>query len=568
MAPEPRIRHRDDQAEVRRVRGLFFKFLCLAATLFGISVVSIMFLYVAIDAFRPSTADPGWYLVFLGVFVLPSFLFMAGVLFRDFAAARIAAESVGVPIVGILVGGALIVLFRELITPEGWVGLVLAGIATVSVVTLHRRYRREAALERLGILILAPVLTVFGIPALSIDYTLSTPLTDTELVTIAFSIPTLVPSVRDLIPALPVLPPDWFLLGATITVPLAYMAGRIVADRREDERGVREALAGGAVITVGAASIAPSLGVPPLATVLLLTGLAIPGGTYVEGVFRRRTGTIGLAFPVVVVGGILIGTLVTASLGYAGPDAWLDWSFLTSATSWQPEEAGIYPALVGSVLIVVVIALTAFPLGVGAAIYLEEYAPTEGRLARIVGLIEINIGNLAGVPSVVYGLLGLALFVQGIGLRAGIVLVGGLTVGLLVLPIVIISAQEAIRSVPDSFRRGSYAMGASRWQTVRRVVLPEAMPGILTGTILALGRAIGETAPLLMIGVAASVRATPNGFFDKTGAMPRQIFTWSSEIEPEFRFGVLAAGVITLLIVLLLMNGTAIVLRNKYQRQS
>jgi len=217
-------------------------------------------------------------------------------------------------------------------------------------------------------------------------------------------------------------------------------------------------------------------------------------------------------------------------------------------------------------MLLVIVALV-FPAGVGAAIYLEEYAPDSGPAGRLVSLVEINVGNLAGVPSVVYGLLGLALFVKGIGLETGIVLVGGLTVGLLVLPIVIISSMEAIRAVPDSLRQASDGMGATRWQTIRCVVLPQALPGILTGTILALGRAIGETAPLLMIGAAASVRLAPNGFFDKFSAMPRQIFAWSSEFDPDFRFGVLAAGVVTLLAVLLLLNGTAIVIRNKYQQR-
>ena len=218
-------------------------------------------------------------------------------------------------------------------------------------------------------------------------------------------------------------------------------------------------------------------------------------------------------------------------------------------------------------MMLIVIVLSTFPVGVGAAIYLEEYAPSSGWGGRFVTLVEINIGNLAGVPSVVYGLLGLALFIRILTWPQGSVIVAGLAVGLLILPIVIISAQEAVRSVPDSFRQASYGMGATRWQTIRQVVLPEAMPGILTGTILALGRAIGETAPLLMIGAAASVRLAPNGFFDTSSMMPRQIYSWSSELEPAFRHGVLAAGVITLLAVLLVMNATAIVIRNRYQRQ-
>ncbi|WP_323191060.1 phosphate ABC transporter permease PstA [Halostella sp. PRR32] len=242
---------------------------------------------------------------------------------------------------------------------------------------------------------------------------------------------------------------------------------------------------------------------------------------------------------------------------------WLDGDFLTSAHSRFPEKAGIYPALVGSVMMLIVIALSAFPIGVGAAIYLEEYASDN----PIATLIEINIGNLAGVPSVVYGLLGLALFVRFVGLGTGTVVVGGFTVGLLILPIIIISAQEAIRSVPDSMRKASYGMGATRWQTVWRVVLPEALPGILTGTILALGRAIGETAPLIMIGAATTVFSPPSSFFDRFSAMPRQIYAWVSFPKYEFQYGVMAAGVVTLLTVLLLMNATAILIRNRYQRQ-
>lgn len=282
----------------------------------------------------------------------------------------------------------------------------------------------------------------------------------------------------------------------------------------------------------------------------------------------------GRLFEGVCLGATLFGILmVLILLVYVTLDAfaitqpdtapWLDWGFVTSPPSRFPEEAGIYPALIGSIMMVVVIVLSAFPVGVGAAIYLEEYAPNN----RLVELIEINIGNLAGVPSVVYGLLGLALFIRTLSMPAGSVIVGGFTVGLLILPIVIISAQEAVASVPDSQRQASYAMGATRWQTVRNVVLPESLPGIMTGTILALGRAIGETAPLLMIGAAATIFSAPDGPFDRFSAMPRQIFTWASQPSPEFQYGVLAAGVVTLLAVLLSMNAAAILIRNRYQRR-
>lgn len=256
-------------------------------------------------------------------------------------------------------------------------------------------------------------------------------------------------------------------------------------------------------------------------------------------------------------------TLDAFAITQPGTDPWLDWGFLTNAHSRFPEEAGIYPALIGSIMMVIVIALSAFPIGVGAAIYLEEYAPDN----RFIELIEVNIGNLAGVPSVVYGLLGLSLFIRTLSMPSGSVIVGGFTVGLLILPIVIISAQEAVAGVPDSQRQASYAMGATQWQTVRNVVLPASLPGILTGTILALGRAIGETAPLLMIGAAATIFNAPSGPFDRFSAMPRQIFAWASQPSDEFQYGVLAAGVVTLLVVMLSMNAAAILIRNKYQRR-
>jgi phosphate transport system permease protein len=295
--------------------------------------------------------------------------------------------------------------------------------------------------------------------------------------------------------------------------------------------------------------------------------VAVPTAIYVEGVVRRGENVSGLALPVVVYAGVLLGALVVESAGFAGPEVWLDWQFLTDPHSRFPERAGIYPALVGSIMMMLVIVVSAFPVGVAAALYLEEYAPDSGLIGRVVDLIEMNIANLAGVPSVVYGLLGLALFIRYASLNTGSVVVGGLTVGLLILPIVIISSQEAIRAVPDSTRQASYGMGATKWQTVRNVVLPEAIPGILTGNILAFGRAIGETAPLLMIGAAAVVFNPPGGFAEKFSAMPRQILTWSTEPAPEFRHGVLAAGVVTLLVVLLSMNAAAILIRNRYQRR-
>ncbi|MFB6174147.1 MAG: phosphate ABC transporter permease PstA [Halobacteriales archaeon] len=245
-------------------------------------------------------------------------------------------------------------------------------------------------------------------------------------------------------------------------------------------------------------------------------------------------------------------------------DAWLDLGLLTGTYATTPEDAGIYPQIVGSLFIMLVMVLGVFPIGVGAAVYLEEFAP-DNRWTR---LVQINIGNLAGVPSVVYGILGLAVFINAMGFGRGVVLVAAFTLGLLVLPIVIVSSQEALRSVPDSRRQASYGMGASRCQTVRHVVLPEAMPGILTGTILALSRAIGETAPLLVVGLATTVFSVPTGLLDKAAALPLQIYAWVSFPQPEFRYGVVAASVVVLLVMMLSLNAAAILIRNTYQRRN
>jgi phosphate transport system permease protein len=247
----------------------------------------------------------------------------------------------------------------------------------------------------------------------------------------------------------------------------------------------------------------------------------------------------------------------------------LGWDFLTSYPSRKPEDAGILAALVGSLWVLVLTALLAFPLGVGAAIYLEEYA-TQGRLQR---LIEINIANLAGVPSIIYGLLGLELFVRLMRPLTGgrSVLAGSLTMALLVMPIVIIAAREALRAVPDSQRQAAYALGATRWQVVRSIVVPAALPGILTGTILALSRAVGETAPLITMGaltyVAFLPELSPAGLQSPFTVLPIQIFNWVSRPQAGFHVNA-AAGIVVLLVVLLLMNATAIVLRNRYQRRT
>jgi phosphate transport system permease protein len=210
-----------------------------------------------------------------------------------------------------------------------------------------------------------------------------------------------------------------------------------------------------------------------------------------------------------------------------------------------------------------VVAVTCIPIGVGAAVYLEEYANRDRWYNR---LIELNIQNLAAVPSIVYGILGLAFLVRGFADLGFTVLAGGLTLSLLVLPIVIISAREAIRAVPDSIRQGSLALGATQWQTIRRQVLPAAIPGIATGTILALSRAIGEAAPLVLLGALTFITFNPEGLDSSFTVLPIQIFTWISRPQEDFKV-LAAAAIVVLLVILIAMNAVAIYLRNRYQRK-
>jgi phosphate transport system permease protein len=238
---------------------------------------------------------------------------------------------------------------------------------------------------------------------------------------------------------------------------------------------------------------------------------------------------------------------------------WLSLDFLTSYPSRLPERAGVRSAILGTMWMMGLVAAITFPLGVGTALYLEEYAPKH----RLTRLLQTNIANLAGVPSIVYGILGLAVFVRYAALGNS-VLSGALTLSLLILPVVIISSQEAIRAVPDSLRSGAYALGATRWQTIRGQVLPAALPGILTGTILSLSRAIGETAPLIMVGAATFAAFPPSGPMSDYTVLPIQIFSWAKRPQAEFH-DLAAAAIVVLLVLLLTMNAAAIWLRNRYR---
>ena len=285
-----------------------------------------------------------------------------------------------------------------------------------------------------------------------------------------------------------------------------------------------------------------------------------------EGAIRRRlrvrrsAGAVFLALCLsatlagIVALGILLFTVANDGFGR------LSWDFITSLPSRNAEGAGIKVALWGTLWLMAFTAAIAIPLGIGAAIYLEEFAPRNW-LTRI---IETNINNLAGVPSIVYGILGLAVFVRLLQLERS-VLAGALTMSLLVLPIIIVASREGLRAVPPSIRQGSLAIGATRWQTVRFQVLPAALPSMMTGVILALSRAIGETAPLIMMGALLFISFTPDSPFDRFTVLPIQIYNWVSRPQPEFKENA-AAGIIVLLAVLLTMNAVAIVLRNWFER--
>lgn len=236
----------------------------------------------------------------------------------------------------------------------------------------------------------------------------------------------------------------------------------------------------------------------------------------------------------------------------------LDMQFLLSFPSRFPEQAGILSSIVGTLWMMLITALFAVPMGVGAAIYLEEYA----RNTRIVQFIKLNIQNLAGVPSIVYGILGLTLFVRFMDLGRSL-LAGSLTMALVILPIITISTQEALRAVPDSFRHAGFGIGMTRWQVVRYEVLPMALPGMLTGVILALSRAIGETAPLIMIGALTFVAFLPQTVFDSFTVLPIQIYNWTARPQAEFH-EIAASAIIVLLVILLSMNAIAIFFRSHF----
>lgn len=259
---------------------------------------------------------------------------------------------------------------------------------------------------------------------------------------------------------------------------------------------------------------------------------------------------LGLILLVLFIGSILVDGIQR-----------IDWDFITSLPSRKPENAGIYTALIGSLWVLVLTTIISLPLGIAAAIYLEEYAKKN----RLSDLLEMNISNLAGVPSIIYGLLGLEVFVRIMQMGAS-VLAGSFTLALLILPIVIVATREAIKAVPKSIRDASFALGASKWQTVSMQLLPASFGGILTGVILAMSRAVGETAPLIVIGALAYVPFAPTSPMDEFSVLPIQIFNWISRPQKGFEINA-AAAIIILLLVTFIMNGIAVYFRNKWQKK-
>jgi len=524
----------EDFGHVSRTAGTVFRYLLLAATLFGIVALAVLLLYVANDAIQPLTADPGWHLTFFLTLVVPT-LAVSSYLFRtDPVSFRFGASIVGLLAVSTMFAGGMAMIFVDIVPPVVWFGYVLALCLSLAGVVVIERFDRQL-----------PFLARFVAAG--------------AIVVGAFAV------VPGLVQSLPVYPTDDILLTLSFGAPIAAVVGRYAA--ADAGRRGRLLAIGAGVVAIGLGGVVgPLLGVTPVPATVILSLAVVPTAGYAAGIVRRHPARrSGLVLTAVVLLGAFGGAAAVDALGFAGPQSWVDWQFLTSAHSGDAINAGLYPAIGGSILLMVTVAALSFPLGVGAAVYLEEYAPDN----RFTRFIDVNISNLAGVPSVVYGLLGLAVFVTYLGQPTGTVLIGGATLALLILPIVIISAREALRSVPDSMRQASYGMGATRWQTIRNVVLPRAFPGILTGTILALGRAIGETAPLIMIGAPNVLFSLPTGLSSKVSAMPLQVYAWASLFASDpFYQAAVPAGVVVLLVVLLSMNSVAIVLRNKYQSDS
>jgi phosphate transport system permease protein len=615
MATESETLRHSGRFSLAAVKGKLFEAVLVVATLVGLVALVMLFGFMFVDAVSPGSASAEWYLLFFGTLVGPVSAFT--LYSRRHPAVRSANARASAAVFGGLALSLAAFVVLKAMSPYGPLTYVITVGGLPLSVAAYGRYAEEtqfvgpavvlatllAVVWTLGSeVLLSPLLDVAfelgvrllgGLPVLgSVPVPLDRGLTVTA---IAAGVPTLVAasallrrrrSPDRLLVVLAVLAlsvagttgldgllrpylellPQWMAYGGVVGVPVVGTLALVVSRRRGPRSGLVAAgtAVGGALLV---AVVALTVSVNPRLLVVLSLGVGVPT-VYVVGrtVLTDRDGRVGVAGPFIIVGGILLGAYIDQSLSVTGPDTWVTPTLLVE--SWDglfPTEAGAYPSTVGSILIVGLMALLAFPVGVGAAIYLEEYAPDSGWRGRLASVIELNIANLAGVPSVVYGLLGLALFQNLLDFAPGLVFSASATLGFLILPIVIVSAQEALKSVPDSLREASYGMGASRWQTVRSVVLPEAVPGILTGTILALGRAIGETAPLIVIAVATATSSAPEGLFSGGAALPLRLFSASANFDPAYRTGVVAALAIVLLVLMLTMNAIAIIIRNRYQ---
>ena len=576
--------------KVSRVRGIVFEYLSLGASVLGIVALAVLLVYVTIDAFDLANANPLWLLTYFLTFVVP-FLGFCLYSARDRALTRRAVAVAGGGLVAVAAVFTAIETFIGQIPRLNW---QLAYLFVVMIpLTGYLVYM--GARGRPGSVGFGLIGRLIGGTAIGLAFTVLFLVFDARLWFLAYTLG-IVPGAlvygygrlrnasTAVTAALPVsllgmllaafvretfrtYPTTTFIYLWTLAIPIA-VAGALVVNTRGSRTA---ALAAGGVPVALAAAVglfgqAAGLGVGGPNALLVMSVAGVPTAVYLHRVFDVGEGVTGLGLPVLLVVGALVGALVVETLGIPTPNSWLTGTFLTEAPSRRPRDAGLYPAIVGSVIIIAMVAVMSFALGVATSVFLEEYTADSGVVGALTRVLQVNIANLAAIPSVVYGLLGLGVFANLLGFGFGTAVTASLTLSLLILPITIISAQEAIRSVPDDLRRGSDAMGATRWQTTKNVVLPEAFPGILTGTILALGRAIGETAPLIMIGAATTVFSAPTSLFSRFSAMPMQIYAWADFPQEEFRYGVVAAGVITLLIILIGMNGTAILLRNRAER--
>jgi phosphate transport system permease protein len=515
------------------LKGRLFEISLIGAILIGIASLLVLFGYIAFDAFRPLTASAQWYLLYFATLVAPTAAFTL------YARRRPAVRAINAKAFAVAFGGSAasltIYVVADAVSPYDVLIYLLFGIIPPILVGTYARTTGDTTYTGPAI----PISIIVGIAVAAGLYDLIRPVVGTIT--------------------------PWIAYFGIVTLPVAAIISVVVTRRQSRREGL---FAAGGVLGATLVVVRGTLGVgiDPSFWVVLFSVLVVPVGYVIgETILTDSKGRIGVLGPFVIVGGVLVGAAIERQFGIQGLEGYFTPSLLLN--SWDnltASNAGVYPQIVGSIVIVGFMAALAFPVGIGAAVYLEEYAPDTGWGGRLATLLEVNISNLAGIPSVVYGLLGLALFRNTLGFGTGVVIAAAGTLGLLILPIVVVSAQEAIRSVPDSLWQASYGMGASRWQTLRDVVFPEAIPGVLTGTILALARAIGETAPLIIIAVATTTYSSPEGLFSSATALPLQIFAARSNFSPEFRHGIVPATAVVLLVLMLLMNTIAIVIRNRY----